>query len=69
MSNAKWCDHGNHAFSEKDTEAQTVSITMNRPDEYGRVRPVSLVKDICGKCANAIPVLTSGKEEADNASR
>lgn len=57
MSNAKWCDQGNHAYSELDTEARSVTITMNRPDEYGRMRPASITKDICGKCGNSVPVL------------
>ena len=57
MSNAKWCDQGNHPYSELDTEARSVTITMNRPDEYGRMRPASITKDICGRCGNSIPVL------------
>ena len=61
MSNAKWCDQGNHPYSELDTEARSVTITMNRPDEYGRMRPASITKDICGRCGNSIPVLTSSE--------
>lgn len=66
MSNAKWCDQGNHAYSELDTDARSVTITMNRPDEYGRVRPMSITKDICGRCGNSIPVLMPA-ESADGA--
>ena len=66
MSNAKWCDQGNHAYSELDTDAQSITITMTRPDEYGRMRPASLTKDICGRCAHSIPVLTSA-ESTDRA--
>ena len=66
MSNAKWCDQGNHPYSELDTEARSVTITMQRPDEYGRMRPASITKDICGRCGNSIPVLTSA-ESTDRA--
>lgn len=57
MSEAKWCDQGNHAFSALDRDAQTITVTMQAADAYGRPHPVSLTKDICGKCANTIKLL------------
>lgn len=57
MSNAKWCDHGNHAFSERDMNAQTFTMTKYHQDRYGNNTPVSLVKDICGECAGKAGLL------------
>lgn len=57
MSDAKWCDHGNHAFSAREEGTQTITVTMQMKDQYGNFKPVSLVKDICRKCANSVGIL------------
>lgn len=54
MSEAKWCDHGNHAFSAREEGTQTITVTQQVKDAYGRYNPVSISKDICRKCSNAI---------------
>ena len=69
MSDAKWCDQGQHAFSSPDENAQTLTITINKHDVYGRLIPASLTKDICGECATGIKALMSGSTPDDTAAR
>jgi hypothetical protein len=47
MSAALWCDQGGHAFSERDTGRQRITVNTLDEDE----REVQVAKDFCGECA------------------
>ena len=51
MSQALWCDWGNHAFSSNDQERHRLSESkMEKDPEYGGQREVTIVVDVCGPC-------------------
>jgi hypothetical protein len=61
MSEAKWCDTGNHAFSATDEDAQhfsqTRTVKVRTGDNYGRDtyqerQVVTTEVDVCGPCFN-----------------
>ena len=48
VSNALWCDHGQHAFSENDQGRRHFTESKYSPD---RDETVTEVIDWCGECA------------------
>jgi hypothetical protein len=51
VSEAKWCDAGNHAFSSNDPKRHRFSETkMEKDPEYGGQREVTTTVDVCGPC-------------------
>lgn len=48
MSQALWCDHGGHAFSERDPGRRRISMAVLDEDtEQERTES----RDFCGECA------------------
>lgn len=52
MSNALWCDMGDHAFSANDPNKRKFSQTEEVPDPRyeGETKEVTTVMDVCGAC-------------------
>jgi hypothetical protein len=51
VSEAKWCDAGDHAFSSNDPKRHRFSETkMEKDPEYGGQREVTTTVDVCGPC-------------------
>lgn len=48
MSQALWCDHGGHAFSERDPGRQRIKVDGIDPDTE---EETVILKDFCGECA------------------
>lgn len=65
MSEALWCDSGNHAFSAMDPDRQRFSQSkMVKDDEYGGRKEVTTVLDICGPCYAQHNLFPSGDAKA-----
>lgn len=59
MSKALWCDNGDHAFSERDTEAKHFTETVKVDG-----KDVTTAYDICGKCAVKMKIPAAGARTA-----
>lgn len=52
MSEAIWCDMGDHAFSANDPERHRLSESkmVDSPDSYNGKKEVTTIVDVCGPC-------------------
>lgn len=50
MSQALWCDHGGHAFSERDPGRRRISMAV-LDEDTGQEK--TEMRDFCGACAEA----------------
>lgn len=60
VSQAKWCDQGNHAFSSRDTQAEHWRRNMPGPDGTR----VDVEWDVCGPCLTSIAPPQAGPAPA-----
>lgn len=51
MSQAKWCDVGNHPYSANDLNSTTISVEQPVSNQWGGSQPHKVTSDVCGKCA------------------
>lgn len=57
VSDAKWCDVGQHAFSSTDIDGTYISITKNVSNQWGGAQPHTQQQDVCGRCAARMGLL------------
>jgi hypothetical protein len=66
MSQALWCDAGEHAFSSNDENRHRFSETkMEKDPEYGGQREVTTTVDVCGPCWSTNNPFRQGTEKAE----
>lgn len=51
MSNARWCDIGEHAFPEGQAGSSTLKFTRQVKNQWGGYQPVDDVREACASCA------------------
>lgn len=60
MSEAKWCDRGDHAFSVNTDDWEHYNGTkMTKNPTTGRIEPVVVAKDVCGPCSKSGDLATA----------